>query len=106
MLMSAPQTVKESHRYRADQLARRYDPAVIHVLEGLIAYERRDEVEAVRVSAVRLREGMVLTRDVMHPDGFMLLSKNTPLTHRLIDQLVTGEKDAGCSLDVFGSMWI
>ncbi|MEO8410698.1 MAG: HD domain-containing phosphohydrolase, partial [Propionivibrio sp.] len=88
-LTSSPLTMKESRRYLIEGRGRRFDPAVIDRLEPLLPFDDRDEIDEVRVSAGHLQEGMILTRDVLHPDGFLLLSKSTVLVRRVIDQMVT-----------------
>lgn len=100
-LTTLPMTIKESHRYLVEGRGHRYDPTVIDRLELLLAFDESDEIDEIRVTAGHLLEGMVLTRDVMHPDGFLLLSKSTVLDRRLIDQLATVEKDAGRSTDIY-----
>ncbi|MCX7166905.1 MAG: response regulator [Rhodocyclales bacterium] len=100
-LTTSPMTIKNSHRSLVEGRGRRYDPAVIDRLEPLLAFDEADEIDEIRVSAGHLQEGMLLTRDVMHPDGFLLLSKSTALERRLIDQLVTVERDSGRSVEIY-----
>jgi putative two-component system response regulator len=100
-LTTAPMTTKESHRHLVEGRGHRYDPQVIDRLEPLLSFDEHDKIDEIRVSAGHLQEGMVLTRDVMHPDGFLLLSKSTVLERRLIDQLATVEKDAGRSIEIY-----
>ena len=100
-LTTSPMSPKESHRYLVEGRGHRYDPAVIDRLEPLLFFEAGDEIDEIKVTAGHLQEGMMLTRDVMHPDGFLLLSKSTVLLRRLIEQLATVEKDAGRSLEIY-----
>jgi putative two-component system response regulator len=100
-LTLAPMTTKESHRYLVDGRGHRYDPAVIDLLEPLLSFDAADEIDEIRVTAGHLQEGMMLTRPVMHPDGFLLLSKSSVLVRRLIDQLVTVEMESGGSLEIY-----
>jgi hypothetical protein len=44
---------------------------------------------------------MVLTRDVTHPDGYLLLSKDTVITRSVIDQLVAIDRDLKGKLRVY-----
>jgi len=100
-LTTSPMTTRESHRYLVEGRGHRYDPQVIDRLEPLLSFDEHDKIDEIRVSAGHLQDGMVLTRDVMHPDGFLLLSKNTVVVRRLIDQLATVERDAGSNMDIY-----
>jgi len=100
-LTTAPMSRKESRRYLVEGRGRRYDPEVIDRLEPLLDFDEDDEIEEVRVTARHLHEGMVLTRDVMHPDGFLLLPTGAALKRRLIDQLAAAERDSGRAMDIF-----
>lgn len=44
---------------------------------------------------------MMLSQDVMHPDGFLLLSKSTVLERLLIDQLTTVQRGLGAILEIY-----
>ena len=100
-LTSSPMTTKESRRFLIDGRGHRYDPQVVDRLEPLLAFDEHDKIDEIRVSAGHLQDGMMLTRDVMHPDGFLLLSKNTVMERRLIDQLATVERDAGRNMEIY-----
>ncbi len=97
----SPLSMKESHRYLVEGRGHRYDPAVIDRLEPLLSFDERDDIDEIRVSAGHLQDGMLLTRDLMHPDGFLLMSKSTVMTRRLIEPLVTVEKSIGHNLEIY-----
>jgi putative two-component system response regulator len=100
-LTTTPMSKKESRRYLIEGRGHRYDPEVIDRLEPLLDFDESDEIDEIRVTAGHLQEGMLLTRDVMHPDGFLLLSKGTVMDRRQIDQLASAEKNAGRSSDIY-----
>jgi response regulator RpfG family c-di-GMP phosphodiesterase len=100
-LTAQPMSSKQSCQYLMDSRGSRYDPMVLDKLVPILAREGQFEVDEIPVNAHNLQEGMQLTRDVMHQDGFLLLSKNTIMTRSLIDQLVAVEKQAGVDLRVF-----
>lgn len=100
-LTSQPMSSKQSSQYLMDHRGSRYDPRVLDKLAPILALEGQFEVDEMPVNAHNIQEGIQLTRDVMHPDGFLLLSKNTVMTRSLIDQLVEVEKQAGIELKVF-----
>ena len=99
-LTSAPLSRKEARRYLVEGRGRRYDPTVIDRLETLLNFDESHEIDEIRVTAGHLQEGMLLTRDAMHPDGFLLLSKGTVLDRRMIEQLASTERESGGSMEV------
>jgi putative two-component system response regulator len=100
-LTTTPMSKKESRRYLIEGRGHRYDPEVVDRLEPLLDFDESDEIDEIRVTAGHLQEGMLLTRDVMHPDGFLLLSKGTVMDRRQIDQLASAEKNAGRGSDIY-----
>jgi putative two-component system response regulator len=100
-LTAQPLSSKQSKEFLLDRRGGRYDPNVINKLEPLIAYQGQFEIDEIRISPTHLREGMVLTRDVRHPDGYLLLSKNTVITRSLIDQLVAVIKQTGIDIKAY-----
>jgi putative two-component system response regulator len=95
-----PMSAKQSCMYLMEGAGSRYDPSVIEVLEPILAAEGKFEIEELLVSVNHLHEGMLLTRDVLHPKGFVLLSRGCDLSRRLIDQLVAVEQQTGACLKV------
>jgi putative two-component system response regulator len=95
-----PMSAKQSCMYLMEGAGSRYDPSVIEVLEPILAAEGKFEIEELLVAVKHLHEGMLLTRDVLHPKGFVLLSRSCELTRRLIDQLVAVEQQTGANLKV------
>jgi response regulator RpfG family c-di-GMP phosphodiesterase len=100
-LTTSPQTKKESRRYLLEGRGHRYDPSVIDQLEPLLSFDEEDEIDEIKVGAKHLQVGMMLSQDVMHPDGFLLLSKSTVLERLLIDQLTAVQKRLGSNLEIF-----
>lgn len=92
---------KECHRHLIEGRGHYYDPTVIDHLEPLLSFDEGDEIDDIHVAVGHLQEGMLLTRDVMHPDGFLLLSKGTLLSRRLIDQLASTERNTGCDTEIY-----
>jgi len=100
-LTSQPLSPKQSFQYLIDECGRRYDPSVIEILEPLLSNDESFEIDEVRVEALHLQEGMILARDILHPDGFLLLAKGTQVKRRIIDQIVDVEKRTGTNLEIF-----
>ncbi len=95
-----PMTAKQSCMYLIEGSGSRYDPTVIEVMEPLLAAEGKFELDELLVAVKHLLEGMILSRDVLHPKGFVLLSQGCLLSRRLIDQMVAVEQQSGASLRV------
>jgi putative nucleotidyltransferase with HDIG domain len=100
-LTDQPMSAKESCQFLLEEQGSRYDPMVIEKLEPILASEENFEIDEIPVTAPHLHEGMVLTRDVRHPNGFVLLSKDTVMTRRLIDQLVAVEQQSKAHVKIF-----
>lgn len=101
VLTVAPLSKKEAHRYLVDGRGHRYDPNVVDRVIPFLGLSDDDEISEVKLTINGLIEGMVLTRDVMHPDGFMLVSKDTVLDRHLIDQLISVHRDVRRGLELF-----
>lgn len=99
--MTSRMSMKQSIRYFLDGSGSRYDPQIMENIEALFQFSKGlTEVEAIKVSARNLHEGMTLHQDITHPDGFMLLSKGTVLDGRLIAQISRVERDFNKALDI------
>ncbi len=103
-LTDRPMSAKESFLFLLEARGSRYDPTVIDKLQPILATAEKFEIEEIPVKAAHMHEGMILTRDVNHPSGFILLSKGTTMTHRLIEQLVAVEQQSAASLKVYVQM--
>jgi putative two-component system response regulator len=99
-LTQHPLSAKQSCQYLLDGRGSRYDPVVVDALEPILSAEGKFEIDELLVAVKHLHDGMMLTRDVLHPNGFVLLSHGAVLSHRLIDQLVAVEMQTGIPLKV------
>lgn len=96
-----PMSPKQSFEYLIDGRGSRYDPMVVDAMEPILSSQDKFEIEEIPVKPKHLIDGMTLTRELRHPDGFALLSKGTVLNRRLIDQLVAVDQQVGAKLIVF-----
>ncbi len=94
-------SAKQSCMYLIEGSGSRYDPAVIEVLEPILAEEGKFELDELLIAVKHLHEGMTLSRNVLHPKGFVLLSQGAELSRRLIDQMVAVEQQTGAGLKVY-----
>jgi hypothetical protein len=87
---------------------KRYDPLVTNafndVLNGITtsgaattAKNAEDNSQETLVAALDLRPGMVIARDLITRDGFLLLSANHTLDERMIAQILDFEASAAGS---------
>jgi response regulator RpfG family c-di-GMP phosphodiesterase len=100
-LTGQPLSVKQSWARILEGRGSLYDPQVIDQLESFAFHEGQFEIDEIPVSSAHIQEGMLLTRDVIHPEGYLLLAKNTVMTRSLIDQLVAVERQARSELKIF-----
>jgi len=96
-----PMSAKQSCMYLIEGSGSRYDPMVIEILEPMLAEEGKFELDEMLVSVKHLHEDMSLSRNVVHPKGFVLLSQGAELSRRLIDQMVAVEQQTGANLKVY-----
>ncbi len=93
-----PQSAKLACESLLQESGARYDPEVLEVLEPILSAEGKFEIDELPMATRNLREGLRLTRDVLHPKGFVLLSSGSVLTQRLIGQLFALEQQTGTAL--------
>lgn len=85
---------------------KRYDPAVVQALSGLLngdatdapGKESRDEVA---LTSEAMQAGMVLSRDLITPHGLLMLSTNHVLDDRLIQKIKDFERSGGLRLTAY-----
>jgi len=85
---------------------KRYDPAVVKALDGLL---RGDTTEAaakeirseVALTSDAMQAGMVLSRDLITPNGLLMLSTNHVLDDRLIKKIKDFERSADLKLTAY-----
>jgi hypothetical protein len=81
----------------------RYDPAVVDAFRRVFgSFGQYGRVEAeFQVTSNQLREGMLLTHDVITGDGMLLLLKDTVLNAAHIREIKEFEASAGEPLAIF-----
>ena len=71
---------------------KRYDPAVVNAFRNVKKYDVTvDEIQAISIYAKNLQPGMIMARDLITNDGFLLLSAGHVLNERLIRQILEFE---------------
>ena len=87
-LVQRPLKAEEALTFLIDNRGKRYDPQVVDCFAQLLAESGKKAVTELPVRALQLRPGMVLSRDLNHRDGYLLLARGSPLTKEIISQLV------------------
>ena len=64
-----------------------YDPRVVDAFVAVVNAPRDDDLQDMSVSVSELRPGMVLSRDLVGPDGMLLLTAKHVLDQNAIEQI-------------------
>ena len=87
---------EEALQYIGGNRGKRYDPAVV---EALLQVTRVSPAEVqpndLLLRTPQLKPGMELARDLVHPEGYLLLARDFILDQALIDQLKRIERSEG-----------
>ncbi len=78
----------EALTFLLDNRGKRYDPQIVDVFAELLKESIQDEVSEVDTRPGSAKLGSVLTRDLIHKDGYMLLAKGQVLDATIQEQLV------------------
>lgn len=100
-LTARPLTPTEARVFLNDNRGSRYDPTVVDVFDAILTERKQTELEELQVRIMHLHPGLVLSRDVMHPEGYLLLLAGHTLDEHLIEQLAKIEKAGGRQIPVF-----
>jgi response regulator RpfG family c-di-GMP phosphodiesterase len=91
-LVQRPLKPSEALSFLIENRGKRYDQAVVDVFAKLLAETQKPGVIEVSLRTMHLKPGMVLTRDLTHRDGYMLLAKGSALTSEIIGRLTRMEQ--------------
>jgi response regulator RpfG family c-di-GMP phosphodiesterase len=85
---------------------KRYDPEVVAAFVDMLQSVSREETERERIAetavvARDLQVGMVLSRDLLTPNGLLMLSAGHTLDERLIHKIMDFEKSGGLQLTAY-----
>lgn len=85
---------------------KRYDPAVVQALLGLLNGEvtdapTKDRRKEVALTSDAMQAGMVLSRDLITPNGLLMLSSNHVLDERLVQKIKSFERSSGLQLTAY-----
>lgn len=100
-LVSRPLKPAEARTFILDNRGKRYDPAVVDLFLAQVADRIPEEILELPMRPGTLRPGMVLMRDLIHPEGYLLLAKGQAVDAVVIDQLLKIETMEGHRLTLF-----
>ena len=86
-------TAAEAQRYLIDNRGHRYDPQVVDEMVRHLAATQKRGVHEVPYRPLHLKPGMILSRDLQHHAGFLLLAHGATLTEEIIQQLLHLEEN-------------
>jgi len=87
-LVQRPLNPEEARDFLIDNRGKRYDPQVVDCFVQLLAESGKKRVTELPVRALHLRPGMVLSRELNHRDGYLLLARGSIVTKEIIAQLL------------------
>jgi response regulator RpfG family c-di-GMP phosphodiesterase len=87
-LVQQPMKPKDALAYLIENRGKRYDPAVIDCYLEVLGEQLKHIIDELPIRVGSLRPGMVLSRDLMHRDGYMLLAKGYVIDLPVVAQLV------------------
>lgn len=100
-LVQRPLRPEEALTFLVDNRAKRYDPAVVDAFAKQLAETQKSGPIELPMRSMHLKPGMVLNRDLVHHDGYLLLAKGSRLTADIIGQLVKLEQSERQTLTLY-----
>ncbi|MRR50093.1 MAG: response regulator [Rhodocyclaceae bacterium] len=91
----------EARAFILENRGKRYDPSVVDAFLAHVADRIPEEIQELPTRPTSLKPGMVLTRDLAHPDGYLLLAKGQVVDDTIIKQLLKIESAEGHPLTLF-----
>ncbi len=87
IMTQQPMRPSEALAYLMENKGKRYDPAVIDRYLPILTEQLRNVIDEIPMRPSSLAPGMVLSRDLMHRDGYMLLAKGYVVDQAVVSQL-------------------
>ena len=94
-----PLSHRETVEFMLANRGKRYDPPVVEALVNVVAGSEA-VADDLAVNTAQLRVGMVLSADLVHPEGYLLLARDFPLDAAMIAQLQRLETSEGLRLQL------
>lgn len=100
-LAQRPLRAEDALSFIIDNRGKRYDPVVVDHFVKLISETQKKSPVELPMRSMHLKPGMVLSRDLPHRDGYLLLAKGSVLTADIIGQLVKMEQSEEQNLTLY-----
>jgi response regulator RpfG family c-di-GMP phosphodiesterase len=100
-LVQRPLKPGEAMSFLVENRGKRYDPVAVDTFFKLISETQKTGPVEVPLRSMHLKPGMVLSRDLNHGDGYMLLAKGSVLTAEIIAQLIKMEHSEQQALTLY-----
>jgi len=100
-LVQRPLRPEEAQTFLIENRGKRYDPSVVDAFARLIAETQKGGPVELPLRTMHLKPGMVLTRELTHRDGYLLLAKGSTLTADIINQLIRLEQTEQHNLTLY-----
>ena len=91
-LVQRPLRPEEALSFLIDNRGKRYDPVAVDALVRLISETQKSAPVELPLRTMHLKPGMVVSRELTHRDGYLLLAKGGVLTADIISQLIKLEQ--------------
>lgn len=86
-LVQQPMRPADALKWLIENRGKRYDPGVVDAFAAIQSEQHKDLVVELPTRPSSLKSGMTLSRDLAHPDGYLLLAKGQKLDAVMIEQL-------------------
>lgn len=96
-LLSKRLTQSEAVTFIVEGRGKRYDPQVVDAFAPMVG-AAGDAIAEISVKSPQLKAGMILSRDLVTPEGVMLLSRDFVLNDVIIEQVHNFERSSGRAL--------
>lgn len=100
-LVQRPLKPAEALDFLIENRGRRYDPTAVDVFVPMIAETLKTGPVELPLRTMHLKPGMVVSRDLMHRDGYLLLATGSVLKAEIIAQLERLEQVEQYNLTVY-----
>lgn len=100
-LTQSKMTPQEARDFLLENRGKRYDPTVIDAFEGWLQHTYRDVIDDISLSPSALKVGMIVARDLIHRDGYLLLAHGYSLDEAVIQELQRMEQSEGIKLTLY-----
>lgn len=100
-LVQRPLKPTEALDFLVENRGKRYDPAAVDAFVPMIAETLKTGPVEIPLRTMHLKPGMVVSRDLMHRDGYLLLATGSVLKAEIIAQLERMEQVEQYNLTVY-----